>query len=61
MYKTIDEWLDEIENYSTRRERIPAEAMVWVRTAWEWGYAAGWRLGREAGIEWCAQVDADNS
>lgn len=47
MYETIDDWLDEIENYSLRRERVPADAAAWVNTAWELGYAAGFKRGSE--------------
>lgn len=37
-YRDFDEWLDEIENYGTRRERlledIGERGLEWVRTAW---------------------------
>jgi len=37
-YKTIDDWLNEIENSSMRLERLLAEigprGLVWVREAW---------------------------
>jgi hypothetical protein len=35
VYKDIDEWLGEIENFSLRVERIPEEAIPWVKVAWE--------------------------
>lgn len=40
-YRTIDEWLDEVENFATRRDRLLDElgerGLEWVRTAWELG------------------------
>jgi hypothetical protein len=40
-YNTVDEWLNEIENYSLRSERIPADAIPWVKQAWRLGKIAG--------------------
>lgn len=34
-YLNVDEWLGEIENFSLRAERIPVEAIPWVKTAWQ--------------------------
>lgn len=39
-YATIDEWLDEIESYGTRRERVPEGALPWLEYAWKFGAAA---------------------
>lgn len=50
-YATIDEWLDEIENYGTRRERVPEGALPWLEYAWKFGAAAE----REA----CAKIADD--
>lgn len=53
-HTSVDEWLDEIENYGTRRERLisdlslHADPIPWLRSAWELGAAAE----REA----CAKV-----
>lgn len=33
-YSSLDDWLDEIENYSLRRERVPEGAMPWIKEAW---------------------------
>jgi len=41
-YMSLDEWLDEIENYSSRRERLydelednPRRAIAWIEEAWK--------------------------
>lgn len=43
VYRSFDEWLDEIENFSTRRERLLDElggaALPWVKAAWDLGEA----------------------
>lgn len=36
-YSTVDEWLYEQENFGVRAERIPAEAIAFVREAWRLG------------------------
>lgn len=40
-YKNFDEWLNEIENFSTRRERLLDElgerAIPWLKVAWGLG------------------------
>lgn len=48
MYATMDEWLDEIENFGLRRERMPVEALPWVEAAW--------RLATEAERERCCSI-----
>lgn len=30
----VSAWLDEFEGYAIRRERVPAEALPWIETAW---------------------------
>ena len=47
-YKGMNDWLDEFENFSLRRERVPDGAMPWIETAW--------RLATLAEREWCARV-----
>ena len=32
---TFDEWMNEIENFSTRRERCGEESYKWAKTAWD--------------------------
>lgn len=57
-YDTVDDWLHEVESYSLRAERVPPEALPYIREAW--------RLGEEkaaAEIErlragGCAEVSA---
>ena len=39
-YKTIAEWLGEVENYGVRAERIPAGAYPWIAEAWKLGALA---------------------
>jgi hypothetical protein len=46
-YPTLESWLDEVEAYGLRRERMPAEAKDWVETAWYLAYFAGMERGRE--------------
>jgi hypothetical protein len=36
-YTSVDAWLDELEGYGLRRERLPDGALDWVRTAWDLG------------------------
>lgn len=33
-YASMDDWLGEVENYSTRAERVPPDAMPWIEAAW---------------------------
>lgn len=35
MYNTLEDYLDEIENFSARRERIPKEAMPYIEAVWK--------------------------
>lgn len=37
---TFDDWLGEMEGFSVRAERIPAEALEWARAAWDTSRAA---------------------
>ena len=45
-YESCDDWLDEIEGFATRRERMleevehPDQAVEWLRVAWKLGAAA---------------------
>ena len=46
-YKNINEWLDEVEIFATRLERLldsvqirSYDALLWVRTAWDLGEKA---------------------
>jgi hypothetical protein len=36
-YNTFDDWMNEIENYSTRRERAleDTDVILWAKTAWD--------------------------
>jgi len=36
-YNTFDDWMNEIENYSTRRERAlqDIDVILWAKTAWD--------------------------
>lgn len=34
-YHSLEDYLEEIENFSARRERIPAEAMPFIEAVWE--------------------------
>jgi hypothetical protein len=36
-YKTIDDWLYENEGFMLRIERVPPEALEWIKVAWELG------------------------
>jgi hypothetical protein len=35
LYPSIDDWLDEIENFACRAERMEPEVMLWSTTAWQ--------------------------
>jgi len=47
-YKKLDDWLYEVEAFSLRSERIPEDAMEWVKTAWQLAYLAGFEAGRRS-------------
>ena len=36
-YNSFDDWMDEIENYATRRERAleDTDVLLWAKTAWD--------------------------
>ena len=34
-YRTLEDWLGEVEGYGVRQERMPSEALPWIKTAWE--------------------------
>lgn len=48
MYRSMKEWLNEIENFAIRAERVPPDAMPWIETAW--------RLAVESEREACATI-----
>lgn len=39
-YPTLEDWLNETENYSLRAERIPPGAYPWIAEAWKLGAAS---------------------
>lgn len=46
-YTNVDEWLDEVENYSTRHERLLEDIHDFDRPVKPW-LAEAWRLGAES-------------
>jgi hypothetical protein len=45
-YPTLESWLDEVEGFAVRRERLPPEALEWVEAAWYLALYAGIEKGR---------------
>lgn len=39
-YATLNDWLNEVENYGLRAERIPPGAYPWISEAWRLGAAS---------------------
>ena len=56
-YASLDDWLDEVEGFGLRVERVPEGALPWIRVAWNLAYARGLSDGvakgrEDAVIEW---------
>ena len=50
-YATLDDWLNETENYGVRAERIPPGAYTWIAEAWKLGAASTELAQRPAVLE----------
>ena len=59
-YATLNDWLDETENFGLRRERIPDGALPWIEMAWTLGAESAERSAYERAATVVEEVPVPN-